>query len=159
MEKTKEPAIDEAVSVVDAAMEKLGLVIAGSEHTKQFLRGAEFGAEWQKQHTAALSAKQPEKKNMMLKPVTCTILERGSDIVYGPKSFEPKPKSPVDMFQRMLSYAGKYEISIQFWGKGNTNVFIAKDGVELHDFGNLEPEEAIEETVKYLDKINRNSIN
>ena len=55
----------------------------------------------------------------------------------------------------MLKYAGKYEISIQFWGDGNTNVFIAKDGVELTDFGGLTPFEAIGKTVGYLDKINK----
>lgn len=57
-------------------------------------------------------------------------------------------------FDKMLKYAGKYEISIQFWGSGNTNVFIAKGGVDLTDFGGLEPAEAIERAVKYLDRIN-----
>jgi len=56
--------------------------------------------------------------------------------------------------KRMLAYAGKYQISIQFWGEGNTNVFIEKDDVELTDFGGLEPEEAIKQAVEYLDRIN-----
>ena len=54
----------------------------------------------------------------------------------------------------MLKYAGKYDISIQFWGPGNTNVFIEKDGVPLTDFGSLDPEEAIQRTIDYLDRIN-----
>ena len=58
-------------------------------------------------------------------------------------------------YKKMLAYAGKYEITIQFWGESDTNVFIAKDGTELTDFGGLDPEEAIEKTVKYLDRINK----
>jgi len=57
-------------------------------------------------------------------------------------------------FDKMLKYAGKYEISIQFWGDSNTNVFIAKDGIDLTDFGGLDPAEAIARAVEYLDRIN-----
>lgn len=56
--------------------------------------------------------------------------------------------------RRMLQYAGKYQISVQFWGEGNTNVYIEKDGVSLTDFGGLEPGEAVSKTVEYLDRIN-----
>jgi hypothetical protein len=58
-------------------------------------------------------------------------------------------------YDKMLSYAGKYQISIQFWGNGNTNVFIEKDGVELTDFGGLMPQDAIKKTVEYLNRINK----
>lgn len=58
-------------------------------------------------------------------------------------------------FNDLLSYAGKYEISIQFWGPDNTNVFIEKGGVELTSSGGLSPGEAISKTVEYLDRINR----
>jgi hypothetical protein len=58
-------------------------------------------------------------------------------------------------FDKMLKYAGKYEISIQFWGDSNTNVFIAKDGIDLYDFGGLDPSEAIAKIVEYLDRINK----
>lgn len=57
-------------------------------------------------------------------------------------------------YQKMLKYAGKYQISIQFWGESDTNVFIMKDGIELTDFGGLDPVEAIAKTVEYLDRIN-----
>jgi hypothetical protein len=60
-----------------------------------------------------------------------------------------------EKIDKMLKYAGKYQISIQFWGEGYTNVFIEKDGVELTDFGGLNSSEAIAKTVEYLDKINR----
>jgi hypothetical protein len=60
-----------------------------------------------------------------------------------------------ELFDKMLAYAGKYEISIQFWGEGNTNVFIAKDGIDLTDFGGLDPSTAIANCVEYLDRINK----
>lgn len=55
----------------------------------------------------------------------------------------------------MLKYAGKYEITIQFWGEGDTNVFISKGGVELTDFGGLDVDVALEKTVEYLQRINK----
>jgi len=55
---------------------------------------------------------------------------------------------------KLLQYANKYQISIQFWGDENTNVYIEKDDVDLIDFGGLTPFEAIDKTVEYLDKIN-----
>lgn len=61
------------------------------------------------------------------------------------------------VFDKMLEYGGKYQISIQFWGNDCTNVFIEKDGVHLTDFGGLTPGEAIHKTKEYLDRINRKS--
>jgi hypothetical protein len=53
-------------------------------------------------------------------------------------------------------YMGKYQISFQFWGEGNNNVFIEKDGVPLHETGGYDtPYSAITDAVRYLDKINR----
>jgi hypothetical protein len=57
-------------------------------------------------------------------------------------------------YERMLKYAGKYEISIQFWGESNTNAFISKDGIELYSIGGNDPETALQRTVEYLDRIN-----
>lgn len=57
--------------------------------------------------------------------------------------------------KKMLSYAGKYQISIQFWGPSETNVYIEKGGVSLTDFGGLDPEEALDKTLEYLDRINK----
>lgn len=56
--------------------------------------------------------------------------------------------------EKMLAYCGKYQVSIQFWGDGNTNVYIEKDDVDLTDFGGYNPLEAIEKTLEYLNKIN-----
>jgi len=39
------------------------------------------------------------------------------------------------LLERIEKYAGKYELSFQFWGEGSNNVFIEKDGVELISFG------------------------
>ncbi len=61
----------------------------------------------------------------------------------------------IENYKKMLTYAGKYQISIQFWGDSDTNVFIAKDGIELTDFGGLSPDEAINKTIEYLDRINK----
>ncbi len=58
-------------------------------------------------------------------------------------------------FKEMLEHSKKYEITIQFWGDTN-NVYIAKDGVELKDFGgHMTPIQAIEKTTEYLNRINR----
>lgn len=61
------------------------------------------------------------------------------------------------MLNRMLAYSEKYDITIQFWGESNTNVFIEKDGIDLTDFGGLSPDEAIKKTVQFLDRINKKS--
>lgn len=60
---------------------------------------------------------------------------------------------------KIFKYANQYNITIQFWGDNNTNVFIEKgnNSIELTDFGGLSPEEALEKTVEYLDKINKKS--
>lgn len=63
----------------------------------------------------------------------------------------------MNKFQQMLAYAGKYQITIQFWGPGKTNVFIEKDCVPLTDFGGLDYDDAIIKTVEYLDRINGKS--
>lgn len=40
-----------------------------------------------------------------------------------------------DLIKRIEEYAGKYEFSFQFWGKGNNNIYIVKDNVDLYDSG------------------------
>lgn len=57
--------------------------------------------------------------------------------------------------QRIAEYAGKYYISIQFWGQGNYNIFIEKDNIDLLSAGGFDtPNEAIDTVLNYLDKIN-----
>jgi hypothetical protein len=53
----------------------------------------------------------------------------------------------------LLMYSDRYEITIQFW-PGQTAVYIAKDGVDLIDFGGGF-EFAINKSVEYLKRINK----
>lgn len=68
----------------------------------------------------------------------------------------PELIAKVEKLEKIYRYAGRYEITIQLWGPGNTNVFIEKDGIALTDFGSLDPEDALDRTIEYLDKINKN---
>jgi len=52
---------------------------------------------------------------------------------------------------KLLKYAGKYDITIQFWEQ--TAVFICKEDVELKDFGGSF-DFAIDKAIEYLDRIN-----
>ena len=54
----------------------------------------------------------------------------------------------------LLKYTDKYEISIQFW-PDQTAVFIAKDGVDLKDFGG-DFDYVINESINYLERIQNN---
>jgi hypothetical protein len=55
--------------------------------------------------------------------------------------------------KRLIQYSGKYEINIQFWPL-QTSVFIAKDNVDLENFGG-DMHETIQRALEYLDRINR----
>jgi len=53
-------------------------------------------------------------------------------------------------------WGGKYEISFQFWGVGNNNVYIAKDGVDLYSSGGFDtPLKSVKKAIEYIHKINR----
>jgi len=59
------------------------------------------------------------------------------------------------VFEELSEYYGKYEITFQFWGEGNNNVWVEKDGVDLWDSGGFkEPIEAMIAARDYLDRIN-----
>jgi len=72
------------------------------------------------------------------------------------KSKNQKPKLPnnidLNVLAKLLKYSDRYEISIQFWPE-QIAVFIAKDGVELKDFGGTEMF-SINKAIGYLDRIN-----
>lgn len=53
----------------------------------------------------------------------------------------------------LISYSSRYEITIQFW-PNQTTVYIAKDGIDLFDYGG---DDAIERSIEYLDRINPTS--
>jgi hypothetical protein len=51
----------------------------------------------------------------------------------------------------LIKYSDRYEINIQFWPE-QTAVYIAKDGVELTDFGG-EKDIVIKQSIDYLKRI------
>jgi len=62
----------------------------------------------------------------------------------------------ISVKDRLEKYYGKYQVSFQFWGKGNNNCYIMKDDVDLHDFGGCAtPEDAMKQALEYLDRINK----
>lgn len=54
---------------------------------------------------------------------------------------------------RLLKFCNKYEINIQFWPE-QIAVFIAKDGVDLTDFGG-DFDFAVGRAIDYLTRINK----
>ena len=60
------------------------------------------------------------------------------------------------LLKEIEKYSGKYQLSFQFWGEGNNNVFVEKNDVELYSNGGLEsPKEAIKEALNYIYRVNR----
>jgi len=57
----------------------------------------------------------------------------------------------LSILKKLLKFSDRYEISIQFWPKQIT-VYIAKDGVDLTDFGG-DFDFAIGESIEYLNRI------
>lgn len=56
--------------------------------------------------------------------------------------------------KQLSPYMGKYELTFQFWGADNNNVFIEKDGIELYDSGGFAtPYEAMADALKYLERV------
>ena len=60
----------------------------------------------------------------------------------------------LEQLSRLLAYSDKYEISIQFWPE-QTAVYIAKDGVDLKDYGG-DFDFAIGRSIEYLNRVTRN---
>ena len=60
----------------------------------------------------------------------------------------------LEQLSRLIAYSDKYEISIQFWPK-QTAVYIAKDGVDLQDYGG-DFDFAIGRSIEYLDRVTGN---
>lgn len=60
------------------------------------------------------------------------------------------------LLKEIEGYSDKYEFTFQFWGAGNNNVYITKDGTDLADFGGFESiETVLIKTLEYLYKINK----
>jgi len=59
----------------------------------------------------------------------------------------------INKLSSLLKYTDKYDISIQFW-VDQTAVFIAKDDVDLTDYGG-DFDFAIDSAIDYLKRINK----
>jgi hypothetical protein len=56
-------------------------------------------------------------------------------------------------------WSEQYDLSFQFWGAGNNNLYISKDNVELYDTGGYESiEDVLEEAVDWIEKHNPRGI-
>lgn len=64
-----------------------------------------------------------------------------------------KKNEKMGKLEKLLKYSNKYEINIQFW-PNQTAVFIAKDGVDLQDYGG-DFDFAIDSATEYLDRITK----
>jgi len=61
-----------------------------------------------------------------------------------------------NLLKEIEKWSEHYDFSFQFWGKGQNNVYIERDGVELQSFGG---EETIEDILKialdWIKKVNK----
>lgn len=48
-----------------------------------------------------------------------------------------------NLVKKIEKWSAVYDFSFQFWGEGNMNVFIAKDGIDITSFGGEDTIEAI----------------
>ncbi len=60
-----------------------------------------------------------------------------------------KDMSYIELMLEITKWSEKYQFSFQFWGKGNNNVFIQKDFIDLYEFGGEESPKSI--TIKALE--------
>lgn len=61
-----------------------------------------------------------------------------------------------ELMNEIEAFTATYEFNFQFWGIGNNNVYIEKDGVDLYNSGGYNTiEEVLISALKYLYKINR----
>ena len=59
----------------------------------------------------------------------------------------------IELIKELLSYSDKYEISVQFW-PNQIALYIAKDGIELKDFGG-EFKKTIQSAIYFLKRITK----
>lgn len=80
-----------------------------------------------------------------------------NDFISGAKYILSPLPNEIDIIElkKLLEFSNKYEISIQFW-PDQIAVYIAKDGVELIDFGG-DFDCVISKSIEYLCRINSNN--
>ena len=98
--------------------------------------------------TCAMSNLSKDERRFFNQYLAMQLNEAGEII----RQKQKEQKLPVDLLSILIQWRQWYEINIQFWPQ-QTSVFIAKDGVDLADFGG-EMEYAITESIKYLERIN-----
>jgi hypothetical protein len=81
-----------------------------------------------------------------------------NDFMQGVKHVLTPLPNDIDLFElkKLLAFSDKYEISIQFWPE-QIAVYIAKDGVDLTDFGG-DFYFAVGKSIEYLVRINSNNV-
>lgn len=59
------------------------------------------------------------------------------------------------LLDEITKWAAKYHFSFQFWGEGDNNVFIRKNGIDLYSTGGCDtPRKAIFKALEYIYRIN-----
>lgn len=65
-------------------------------------------------------------------------------------------RTAIILLGEIEKWSEKYEFSFQFWGEGNMNVFIYKDGIELFCAGGRNTVyEILTEAMNFVRKINK----
>lgn len=60
------------------------------------------------------------------------------------------------LLKEIDKWSDKYEISFQFWGEDNNNVYISKDYVDLYDSGGYETAyDVIKAALEWIYRVNR----
>lgn len=65
------------------------------------------------------------------------------------------PFTAAEMLAQINKWSAIYQFSFQFWGDNNNNLFIEKDGVDVHSCGGFDtPEEVLATALAWVNKQN-----
>lgn len=74
------------------------------------------------------------------------------------KQVEKKPNYK-ELMNEINDWSSTYSFTFQFWGKGNNNCYIEKDGIDLWDTGgHIDTYECLIAALHYIYKINNTPI-
>jgi hypothetical protein len=63
------------------------------------------------------------------------------------------------LLEKIEFWTKQYEFSFQFWGEGNNNVFINRDGIEIASFGGENSiKDILKLTIDWCEKANPSKI-
>lgn len=128
-------------ALIKADIEMLDLLHGQQDKIKELQKENKDRAFQFKQREDIFSRKINEQANEI------SDLQEKIESLSIPKHLEISP------LQELLKYSTKYEINIQFW-PDQTAVFIAKDGVDLTDFGG-DFDTVIQQGIDYLTRISK----